>query len=246
MAIRKNKLIILIQFLSLFFTLPLLAEDEKVIKDFIKEFVMLKTIAPEIIVDLKYASYDNFTGRIVPGYENNPPCITTKALAISLKKVNNELSKDGLSLKVLDAYRPKKSVNAFIAWAEKEEDFKTKEKYYPYFNKPILLEERYIASPSNHSRGSSVDVTIIYKDSDGNYKEMDMGSPFDFFGEASHYDTNKITNLQHKNRLLLKTTMEKYGFVAYQKEWWHFTLKRPTFQWTEFDFAMNELEELKK
>lgn len=242
MALRKNRLILIIQFLSIFCVSLTQAYE----KEFIKEFVELKTIAPEIIVDLKYAGTDNFTGAVVTGYENNPPCITTKAVAFALKKVNAELLKSDLQLKVLDAYRPKKAVNAFILWAEKKEDFKTKEQYYPHLKKPVLLEERYIASPSNHSRGSSVDVTIIYKNDNGQYQEMDMGSPFDFFGPKSHYDTALIADRQKENRLILKQAMEKYGFVSYSKEWWHFTLRPATFQWTEFDFEMHDLSKLKK
>lgn len=203
----------------------------------------MDTVSPEIVVDLKYAGNDNFTGVPVTGYENEPPCITTKAVAVSLKNVNAELMESGFKLKILDAYRPKKAVNAFITWAAKKEDFKTKDKYYPDIDKPALLEERYIASPSNHSRGSSVDVTLLKKDKDGTYTEIDMGSPFDFFGELSHYDTKEITDAQRENRIFLKSIMEKHGFKSYTKEWWHFTLKNPTFPIKEFDFDMHDIDD---
>lgn len=239
MALSKNKLIFILQFVFITYATTLFAENEKGIK----EFIRLKNIAPEIIVDLRYATDNNFTGAPVTGYENNPPCITTKAVAHALKKASDELQKSNLKLKIFDAYRPKKAVNAFIIWAGEKEDFKTKNKYYPSIEKSILLEERYIASPSNHSRGSSVDLTIVFKNNKGQWTDLDMGGPFDFFGERSHYDTEELTAKQKQNRALLKDIMEKHGFVAYSKEWWHFTLKNPTFPVQEFDFEMHRIKD---
>lgn len=238
MACRKNKLILFLQFLTIFLCASLYAES----KDGMEEFIRLDSVAPEIIVELKYAGNDNFTGAPVTGYENNPPCITTRAVAKALKSANKELMLSGFALKVLDAYRPKKAVNAFIVWAAKKEDFTTKNKYYPDLKKPVLLEQRYIASPSNHSRGSSVDVTLLQKNKDGTYTEMNMGSPFDFFGTLSHYETEEISKKQKILRLLLKDSMERHGFKSYSKEWWHFTLQEPTFPVQEFDFSMHEIE----
>jgi D-alanyl-D-alanine dipeptidase len=140
-----------------------------------------------------------------------------------------------LCLKVYDGYRPQRSVNHFIRWAKDLNDTINKSEFYPNVAKRNLFKEEYIASRSGHSRGSTVDLTII----DGNTgKPLDMGSPYDFFGKQSWVDYDGITESQKKNRQLLQRVMLKHNFRNYPKEWWHFTLRWEPFPKTYFDFEV--------
>ena len=140
-----------------------------------------------------------------------------------------------MCLKVYDGYRPQRSVNHFIRWAKDLNDTINKSEFYPDVAKRNLFKEEYIASRSGHSRGSTIDLTII----DGNTgKPLDMGSPYDFFGKQSWVDYDSITESQKKNRQLLQRVMLKYNFRNYPKEWWHFTLRWEPFPKTYFDFEV--------
>lgn len=198
-----------------------------------KGFSYVKDIAPTIKRELRYCNHNNFVGIPVKGYENDV-LITSTATAKALKKVQNELLKRNLSLKVFDAYRPQSAVNHFVKWAKVKNDTLTKRTYYPKLNKRNLFKLGFIASKSGHSRGSSVDLTIV----DKNGNELDMGSPFDFFGDISSTYSTKITKKQLENRLLLRKLMLKHGFKPYSKEWWHFTLRNEPFPNTYFDFPI--------
>ena len=110
-----------------------------------------------------------------------------------------------------------------------------KQQYYPEVNKRHLFKKGYISSKSGHSRGSTVDLTIIRLETG---EELDMGSPYDFFGVSSHITYEKLTKQQKKNRQLLQTVMRKHGFRPYSKEWWHFTLRGEPFPKTFFDFPV--------
>ncbi|WP_088323222.1 M15 family metallopeptidase [Polaribacter tangerinus] len=197
-----------------------------------KEFVYLQDIDNSIVVELRYFTSNNFTGKPVNGYNANCLIISKKA-ALGLKKVQKELLKKGMSIKIFDAYRPQKAVDHFISWAKKLNDTLAKKSYYPKVKKNNLFKLGYIASKSGHSRGSTVDLTIINIDTK---QELDMGSSYDFFGEESHPFYPKITVKQQKNRNLLRAVMVKNGFIPYNKEWWHFTLKNEPFPKTYFDF----------
>jgi D-alanyl-D-alanine dipeptidase len=105
--------------------------------------------------------------------------------------------------------------------------------YYPNVKKINLFRDGYIAKRSGHSRGSTVDLTIIDLKTG---KERDMGSYFDFFGEKSWVNYEHITVEQRVNRMLLNDLMLKYGFKSYTKEWWHFTLKNEPYKQTYFNF----------
>jgi D-alanyl-D-alanine dipeptidase len=217
-------------------------------------FVYLKDIDPTIIVKMKYYDNDNFTGLRVAGY-NKPQAILTLEAAKSLKKVQNDLMMKKYSLVVYDAYRPMKAVEQFINWVYDLSNQSTKSKFYPNVEKAELVNLGYIAEKSDHSRGSSVDVTIISVDKEltpqneikrilGDGSEIlflddgsiDMGSSFNQFDEVSQHNCPKNTTLGDINRRLLKSTMLKYGFVAYEKEWWHYTLAKEPFPDTDFDF----------
>ncbi len=203
-----------------------------------KGFVYLDKFIPNIVFDLRYGGVDNFTGKVVKGYENASP-IATIQMAEALKKAQIYLELRGLGLKIFDAYRPQKSVNSFIEWSEKKSDTLMKEKYYPKEKKENLFRKGYISKLSGHSRGSSVDLTIIHLFGEKSGEEIDMGSTWDYFGEKSSISTKNINPIQQKNRLILKTMMEMFGFIPYEKEWWHFTLKDEPFPNKYFDFLVN-------
>ena len=197
-------------------------------------FSYVKDIAPTIQKELRYCSHNNFVGIPVEGYKENV-LITSTLTARALKKVQDELQKKGLSLKIFDAYRPQTAVNHFVKWAKVANDTLTKHQYYPKLNKRNLFKLGYIATKSGHSRGSSVDLTIINTKTG---KELDMGSPYDFFGIASHVNYDKLTKQQKENRQLLRKTMLANGFRPYANEWWHFTLRNEPFPKTYFDFPI--------
>lgn len=197
-------------------------------------FVDLKKEIPGIEIELRYASDDNFLGRPVEGYDDIS-CLMTKEAAIALNKVQEELNIFGLGLKVFDAYRPQRAVDDFVAWAKDVEDTKMKARYYPDVAKKDLFSQGYIAARSGHSRGSSVDLSII-SSSEGASKELDMGTAWDLFGKASWGSDLSVTPQQRANRMLLQKLMQKHGFRALKEEWWHFTLEGEPFPKKYFDF----------
>ena len=161
--------------------------------------------------------------------------ILTTATVEKLKLVQDELQHLNLCLKVYDGYRPQRAVNHFMHWARDLSDTINKSQFYPDVNKRNLFKLGYIASRSGHSRGSTLDLTITNGETG---EPLDMGSPYDFFGEQSWVDYNDITETQKKNRHLLQTVMLKYNFRNYPKEWWHFTLRWEPFSETYFDFEV--------
>jgi D-alanyl-D-alanine dipeptidase len=197
-------------------------------------FVYARDIIPDLKVELRYYTSNNFVGKRVDGYKSNK-LILTKQTALALKQVQAELQSQNLWLKVYDGYRPQQAVNHFMLWAKHLNDTINKKNFYPDVEKENLFLEEYIATRSGHSRGSTVDLTIV----DGNTgKPLNMGSAYDFFGEASWVDYQNITDRQKVNRELLQTIMLKHGFRNYPKEWWHFTLRREPFPDTYFDFPI--------
>ena len=199
-------------------------------------FVYVKDIIPSIVLDMRYYTEDNFVGQRIDGYEK-PRCILSKKAAIALKKVQEELRIFGLELKIFDAYRPQQAVDHFVRWAKNIGNVKMKTKYYPDVDKKNLFRDGYIAAKSSHSRGSTVDLTII---SLFPIKplELDMGTGFDFFGPLSWPDSKAVKPDQRAHRMLLQTLMTKHGFKPLQEEWWHFTLKDEPFPDTYFDFTI--------
>jgi len=199
-----------------------------------KGFVYVRTIIPDIDVELRYYSTHNFVGDTIVGYKANT-LILTKQSAEALKKVQDELQQQNLCLRVYDGYRPQRAVNHFMRWAKDLNDTINKQEFYPEVEKRFLFREEYIATRSGHSRGSTVDLTII----DGNTNEpLDMGSPFDFFGQQSWVNYEGITDEQKTNRQLLQQVMLKHNFRNYSKEWWHFTLRWEPFPDTYYDFEV--------
>ena len=197
-------------------------------------FVYLEDVDASIQKELRYLSNNNFIGRKIDGYKNNCVIITEQA-AHQLKKVQTELLKKGLSLKVFDAYRPQEAVNHFVKWAKVLSDTLMKQEYYPKVPKSQLFNQGYIASKSGHTRGSTVDLTIIDAETG---KELDMGSPYDFFGVQSHPLHSNLSKEQKENRMLLRKVMLENNFKPYENEWWHFTLRNEPFRNTYFNFSV--------
>lgn len=197
-------------------------------------FVYAKTVIPDIDVELRYYTANNFVGDTIDGYRANK-LIITAAAAEKLKLVQNELQQQNLCLKVYDGYRPQRAVNHFMRWARDLNDTINKSHFYPDVNKNNLFKAGYIASRSGHSRGSTLDLTITNGETG---EPIDMGSPYDFFGEQSWVDYKAITKEQRVNRELLQTVMLKHNFRNYPKEWWHFTLRWEPFPKTYFDFEV--------
>ncbi len=207
-----------------------------VAKDLPNGFVDLKTYIPTIKLDIRYYTSDNFVGKRIDGYEN-PRALLTKQAAESLKNVQNELVIFGLSLKVYDAYRPQRAVDHFVRWAKDLKDTKMKLKYYPRVEKENLFSEGYIFNKSGHSRGSTIDVTIVSLD-DAESAELDMGTNWDFFSPSSWPQSPLVTVQQRANRALLYYVMRKHGFMVLNKEWWHFTLENEPYPNRYFDFPI--------
>lgn len=197
-------------------------------------FVKVTDVIPDLNVELRYFTTNNFVGDTIDGYKSNTLYLT-KSTAKQLKLVQDELQKQNLCLKVYDGYRPQRAVNHFVRWARQINDTLKKSQFYPKVNKRHLFREGYIASKSGHSRGSTLDLTIINGETS---EPLDMGSPYDFFGPESWVVHNDISEEQKANRQLLQTVMKKNGFRNYPKEWWHFTLRGEPFPATYFDFEI--------
>lgn len=197
-------------------------------------FVYVDEVIPDIQLELRYCLNNNFVGQPVDGY-NAEVCILTKPAAFALKKVQEALKKDSLSLKVFDAYRPQQAVNHFSKWAKNVKDTLMKQQYYPNVDKRNLFKDGYIASRSRHSSGSTIDLTIVDLKTG---KELDMGTPYDYFGKASWLLHEDLTKAQKANRMLLHHIMSKYGFRHYPQEWWHFTLRGEPYKNQYFDFPV--------
>jgi D-alanyl-D-alanine dipeptidase len=197
-------------------------------------FVDLSTQIPDLVADIRYAGSHNFVGRPVEGYER-PRCLLTTPAANALVGVQRDLAVKGLGLKVFDCYRPARAVAHFMRWAQDMNDTATKKEFYPNVDKRDLFREGYIATRSGHSRGSTVDLTLVRR-SDG--KEVDMGTPFDFLDERSSPDDTTVSADQRYNRMLLSQAMRRHNFRPYDMEWWHFTLNHELYPHTYFDFPV--------
>lgn len=199
-----------------------------------KDFVYLKEIMPNLRSDLRYYGSNNFIGVPVDGY-NQAKCLLTKEAAYALKKVQDELERLGFGLLIYDAYRPQRAVDHFVHWAQDENDTKMKIEFYPNIDKKDLFSLGYISAKSGHSRGSTVDLTIV---SLKTKQILNMGSPYDLFDKISGVEAKEISKNQRSLRSLLKRRMEKHGFKSYEMEWWHFTLEDEPYPDTYFDFPV--------
>ena len=208
---------------------------EKVIMD-ASDFVLLSDYVPGIVQEIRYFSTYNFVGEQIDGYEE-PIALLTKEAARALRSVSNQAIVAGYRLKIFDAYRPSRAVKHFMLWGIEDLDLRMKPFFYPDLEKHEVFEQGYIAAQSSHSRGSTVDLTLLNMETG---KELDMGSAFDFFGEKSHPDSKDATEKQYENRMFLQNLMVRNGFEPIDCEWWHFTLKDEPFPETYFDFPVTK------
>lgn len=195
--------------------------------------VYVTDVAPDVLLDIRYFGTYNFVGSRIDGYQA-PVAILSRQAALALKRASDAAMARGCVLKLFDAYRPRMAERHFVRWANDPLDSKNKEIFYPGVDKSELVGP-YIAARSGHSRGSTVDLTLVDRRSG---RELDMGSPFDFFGEISHHGTPLIRPEQTANRELLKAVMREGGFRPYAGEWWHYTLIDEPYPDTYFDFAV--------
>ena len=198
-------------------------------------FVVLADYVPHIVQEIRYYSTYNFIGERIDCYEE-PCALLTKEAARALKSVSNEMIVHSYRLKIFDAYRPACAVKHFVLWGIEDQDIRMKPYFYPDLQKQELFEQGYIAKKSSHSRGSTVDLTLLDMSTG---KELDMGSPFDLFSVVSHPDYKGITEQQYENRMMLQRAMVRNGFEPIDCEWWHFTLKDEPYPDTYFEFPVS-------
>ena len=197
-----------------------------------QNFVYVHDLIPDVVLDVRYFSDDNFVGARVDGYRE-PVVLISKTAGQALSNVQASLREQGLGLKIFDGYRPQKAVDHFVRWAADPADTLTKTKYYPALPKNQLFDLGYISAKSGHTRGSTLDLTIVNLESG---EELDMGSGWDFFGDISHHDSPLVDAHATANRDLLRDLMIKHGFRPARTEWWHYSLVDEPFPDTYFDF----------
>ncbi|MFI6684304.1 M15 family metallopeptidase [Streptomyces sp. NPDC050485] len=223
-----------------------------------EEFVALSSVDRSIIQEMRYITPHDFVGEPIDGYRQ-PLCILTRPAAEALHRAQLTLLRQGYSLKVYDCYRPQRAVDQFVRWAKDLADEKMKAEFYPHVDKSRLFADGYIAAKSGHSRGSTMDLTIVklpapptppyrpgqplvpcYAPQSQRFPDnsLDMGTGFDCFDTLAHTDDPRIQGVQRANRQFLKSTMEAQGFVNLPEEWWHFTYQQEPFPDTYFDFPV--------
>jgi D-alanyl-D-alanine dipeptidase len=196
-------------------------------------FVDAASVVPNLVIDMRYLGPDNFVGRPIDGYEK-PICYLTREAAAALAEVARDLEPQGLAIKAFDCYRPVRAVAHFVRWARDLRDQVRKADYYPQVDKRNLFRDGYIAARSGHSRGSTMDITIVRRGGG----DLDMGTPFDFFGPRSAPSDKTVSTEAQANRRLLAGAMRRGGFVPYKQEWWNFTLRKEPYPDSYFDFPI--------
>ncbi|MGO1070541.1 M15 family metallopeptidase [Lysobacter sp. CA199] len=198
--------------------------------------VEIRALVPDLVLDIRYAGTDNFVGRAVDGYQA-PACYLHKSAAEALTRVERALRAQGLRLKIYDCYRPVRAVRHFVRWAGDLEDQTTKPRYYPKLDKRVLLGD-YISPTSGHSRGATLDLGLMERYRD-DYRDLDMGTGFDYFDELAHTDSPNASAAQRAHRERLRAAMRGEGFENYPLEWWHYTYRPEPTPTTAFDFPVN-------
>lgn len=222
-------------------------------------FVSLHDVAPSILMDIRYDTPHNFIGRPIKGYRQ-PLCILTRPAAEALARVQDRMLARGYSLKVYDCYRPQRAVDDFVRWGKRVGDQTMKAEFYPHVDKRVVFKQGYIATKSGHSRGSTMDLTLVRLPArpQARYRpgqnlvsctapawqrfrdnSIDMGTGYDCFDPLSHPLNKHIKGKQHRNRLLLRNAMLAEGFTPLATEWWHFTLTDEPYPDTYFDFPVS-------
>jgi D-alanyl-D-alanine dipeptidase len=198
-------------------------------------FVFLDDALSGIRWDAKYATWDNFTGRPVDGYEVNR-IVGSLALAEALLDAQRCAAALGFGLLLWDGYRPQRAVDRFLEWSEQPEDGRTKRRFYPNIDRPAMFSNGYVAPRSGHSRGSAVDLTLYRLDTD---ELAPMGGGHDLMDERSHHGAREVAGDEARNRLTLCSIMEASGFQRYEREWWHYVLADEPYPDTYFDFPIS-------
>jgi D-alanyl-D-alanine dipeptidase len=222
------------------------------------DFVDLADVDPTIVSDIRYAGPHNFVGRPIAGYQE-PLCLLSRPAAEALRRVQEDARATGHRLKVYDCYRPQPAVDDFVAWAERPGEQEMKAEFYPDVAKSRLFDEGYLGAPTAHSRGSTVDVTLVADPptSQRPYvpgerlvpctapagqrfgdNGVDMGTGFDCFDPRAHTDDRGVTGAARENRELLKRLMTANGFANYPREWWHYRYVDEPYPDTYFGFPV--------
>ena len=223
-----------------------------------RSFVALDRVDPTILHDIRYDTRYNFVGRRIDGYRQ-PLCVLTRRAAHALRRAQNALRPEGYGLKVYDCYRPQRAVDHFVRWSRNGSE-RMKREFYPRVDKGRLFDDGYIARRSGHSRGGTVDLTLVrlpakpqpawtrrefglvsctaprgrrFPDN-----SVAMGTSYDCFDTRSHTLDRRIRSRARRNRLLLKRTMDDAGFENYANEWWHYTLRDERYPDRYFDFPV--------
>ena len=222
-------------------------------------FVALSSVDRTILQDIRYATPHNFTGHVVDGY-TQPVCLLTVPAARALHEAQQGLLRRGYSLKVYDCYRPQRAVNRFATWAAGTGDDAMKAEFHPEVPRSRLFADGYIARHSGHSRGSTVDLTIValpakpvrayrpgehltscYAPRSQRFPDnsIDMGTGFDCFDPRANTRDPRVTGTPHNDRLMLEHTMREAGFTGIPEEWWHFTYRYEPYPHTYFDVPVS-------
>jgi D-alanyl-D-alanine dipeptidase len=197
-------------------------------------FVFLDEVLSGVRWDAKYATWDNFTGTPVDGYEINR-IAGSEALADALLEVKARAAALGFGLLLWDGYRPQRAVNRFLEWSAQPEDGRTKWCFYPNIDRAWMVAHGYIAPRSGHSRGSAVDLTLYRLDTG---ELAPMGGRHDLMDEHSHHGARGVSRIEARNRRTLCSIMEDSGFERYDYEWWHYSLRNEPYPDTYFDFPI--------
>ena len=197
-------------------------------------FVFLDEVLNGVRWDAKYATWDNFTGRPVDGYEVNR-IVGSEALARALLDAQARAATRGFGLLLWDGYRPQRAVDRFLDWSTQPEDGRTKERFYPNIERAAMFTNGYVAPRSGHSRGGAVDLTLFHLDT-GELAEM--GGGHDLMDERSHHGAPGVPDAACRNRRTLCSIMEESGFERYEREWWHYVLAEEPYPDTYFDFPV--------
>ena len=197
-------------------------------------FVYLDAVLPGIYWDAKYATADNFTGAVVDGYCVNR-IVGTCELAAALLSAVSVAGMWGYGLLLWDGYRPQRAVDCFLRWADAPEDGRTKARHYPNIAKGDMVSLGYVAAKSGHSRGSAIDLTLYDRQTG---RMVEMGGGFDLMDLRSHHGAEGLPPVAARNREILREIMEKCGFEAYEREWWHYALQKEPYPNRYFDFPV--------
>lgn len=222
-------------------------------------FVRLGTVDDTVLEEMRYANDWNFVGTPICGYRA-PVCFLTRTAAHALRAVQRAARTHNATLKVYDCYRPQRASDFFVEWARNTTDVRMQPVFYPAVPKQDLFRDGFIASHSAHSRGSTVDLTLVplpvalepplrvgttpmractlpwaQRVPDDS---LDMGTGFDCFSALAYTNATGIAPEARRNRALLQRLMRDAGFINLPEEWWHFTLANEPFPNTAFDFVV--------